>query len=268
MPGGRHLLGEPRSARAAATASSCRRSSTSSRCTSTPRRVSRRSAGRSRGRRRRRARRAAAAGRAGRCAAGRRRPRGRPRPPGARLVLSGAIGSGTRSRRPTPASSASCRQVSDSASVSARSDQLGVQVGGDGHLGQQVAQVADPALVGRPAGRRHDGLGELLGRGPAPAAANQPSVRTARRLRCSGRGVLDGEGQGRARAHALPGDRTRRPRPATVRRQAANCVVHLHLGGPGLEDDPPPPRSSNRPRGSPASMRARPVASPRMRSPR
>ena len=48
-PGCGQERGRPRSARAAVTASSCSRSSTSSRCTSTPRRVSRRSAIRSRG---------------------------------------------------------------------------------------------------------------------------------------------------------------------------------------------------------------------------
>ena len=246
------------------TASSCSRSSTSSRCTSTPRRVSRRSAARSRGRAAPPGR-GRPAGRAGRRAAGRRRPRARPTPSRrAARPRSGAIGSGTRSRRPTPARSASCRQVSDSASRSARADQLGVEVGGDGGLGEQVAQVADPPLVGRPAGRGDDGLGDLLGRRPRarrggeeavgahrPAAAVHGSRRTRRRRRAPRPARTRSRGDRQIGAASA----------ATARRHAAKPRVHLHRGGRGLEDDGRRGRgSSNRPPGSPASTSARPVA--------
>ena len=100
--------GRPRSARAAVTASSCSRSSTSSRCTSTPRRVSRRSAIRSRGSDRAAGPGAEPAGRAGRRAAGRRRPPGRPRPSrrAARPPAAPSAAARDRGGRPRPAAPA------------------------------------------------------------------------------------------------------------------------------------------------------------------
>ena len=153
VPGARsgQERGRPRSARAAATAFSCSRSRASSRCTSTPRRVSRRSAARSRGR-------AEPPGR-GWAGGGSSRPpllqvgdvlAARPtRASRAGRAAAAAMGSGMRSRRPTAARIASCRPVSDAASRSApRSTDTGVEVGGDGRLGESVAEVADPPLLG------------------------------------------------------------------------------------------------------------------------
>ena len=78
---------------------------------------------------------------------------------------SGAIGSGDAvpaadARRAAPADASSAtRRAAARAATSA-----GVHVGGDGDLGEQVAQVPDAPLLGRPAGRADDGLGHLARR--------------------------------------------------------------------------------------------------------
>ena len=113
---------QARAARAASTSSARTKSRASRRCTSTPRRVSRRSAGRSRGWAAPPGRGAGTGGssRPVRCSSARSSPA--PQATHSRgSTGSGVSGSGARSRRPTAASSASCRQVSDRVSNSVRS---------------------------------------------------------------------------------------------------------------------------------------------------
>ena len=255
-PGRRQERGRPSAARASVTASSCSRSSASSRCSEHAAPGQPQVGGAQPGQRRARAGERRPAGRAGRRAAGRRRPRGRPTPTrrAARPAAAPWAAAPARGGRRRPAGP-SRRQLRSSVSRSARPASSASRSGEQDDLGEQVAEVAHPALVGRPAGRGDDRLGQLLGRRPVRRAGRRTSRRSgpAARRGAGWRRTRRRRPGPRRRAPARGAPAARRPPSATVRRQAANGALTGHLRPPTARRRRwPPPGSSIRPPGRPA----------------
>ena len=162
---------------------------------------------------------------------------GAPRRPTARLVLERGHRQGDPLPAPDAGEEGQWAPAQRVGQAQPAADQIGVDVGGAGGLGEQVAQMPHPALVDREPGGRDGPLNDLAARRPCTGPAGEEGVAAQRTAGAGQRDpVLDGERERRtgphpfARHRQLRGLGRGRPEP---RREPG---VHLD-GAAGFEDE-------------------------------